>query len=88
MEQIFHVYPIDDLKEHLLETLQNEADKVIIEGEIRNRVSCKCSCQPRLEYEVHSVIVVHSSFDGRECIEETNEILGGQNDSSKQWSVN
>lgn len=34
-----------------------------------------CECSPRVLLENGEMIVVHSSFDGREALEEANEIL-------------
>ena len=41
----------------------------------QHRQSYICHCLPRVEYESGSMIIVHSSFDGREGVEWTNEIL-------------
>lgn len=39
-----------------------------------------CKCKPKVEYirEEDRMIVVHNSFDGRECVEMANEILNGE----------
>jgi len=50
-----HIYPLDDLKEHVLEST--------------------CECQPTVIIENGELIVCHNAFDGRELIEEVNEIL-------------
>lgn len=50
-----HIYPLDDLKEHVLEST--------------------CDCQPTVSVENGELIVCHNAFDGRELIEEVNEIL-------------
>lgn len=34
-----------------------------------------CDCQPRLLMENNEMIFVHSAWDGREAVEEVNEIL-------------
>jgi len=34
-----------------------------------------CECQPRVYFENEEMIIIHSSFDGREALEEVNEIL-------------
>ena len=38
-----------------------------------------CGCEPRLIYESGTIIVVHNSYDGREAIEEANEIINNMN---------
>lgn len=50
-----HIYPLDDLKEHVLESI--------------------CDCLPTVSVENGELIVCHNAFDGRELIEEVNEIL-------------
>ena len=50
-----HVYPIDDFKDHLLEST--------------------CDCNPAVTIQNGEMIICHNSFDGREIIEEVNEIL-------------
>lgn len=34
-----------------------------------------CECSPRVIFENGEMIVIHSSYDGREALEEANEIL-------------
>ena len=34
-----------------------------------------CKCEPKVIYENGEMIVIHNSFDGREGVEITNEIL-------------
>lgn len=34
-----------------------------------------CKCEPNVIYENGEMIVIHNSFDGREGVEITNEIL-------------
>ena len=54
---MIHVYPLNDIEEHDIETTL-------------------CKCEPRIIAESNSdIIVVHNSFDGREGIEWTNELL-------------
>lgn len=38
--------------------------------------SSTCKCEPKVINEEGELIIVHNSFDGREGIEWTNEILG------------
>ena len=66
---IFHVYPKNDLQDH---NLSHYLDGVIpIEG---SRY-CPCKCNPECKQENNSLIIVHNSFDGREGVEWANEIL-------------
>jgi len=54
---MIHVYPLNDIKEHDIE-------------------STLCKCEPSIIADKDSdIIVVHNSFDERECIEWANEIL-------------
>lgn len=43
-----------------------------------HELTTTCECQPRVEFESGSMIVVHSSWDGREAIEEFNEIINAE----------
>ena len=56
-----HIYPIDDLKEHDLE-------------------STTCECNPEVKEINGDLFVIHWSYDGREAVEEANEILGNNTD--------
>lgn len=38
-----------------------------------------CKCEPRLEIVNGTMIFIHNSFDGREGVEITNEILNNAN---------
>lgn len=38
-----------------------------------------CECQPYILEEGGELICVHNSYDGRECLEMTNEILNSNN---------
>lgn len=40
-----------------------------------HRDSYICACLPEVKYENGNMIIVHNSYDGREGIEWTNEIL-------------
>lgn len=43
-----------------------------------------CECEPRIEIVEGGMLVVHNSFDGREIIEQANQLLEGvQNDSNE-----
>ncbi len=37
--------------------------------------STMCECNPEIIEESGALIIVHNSFDGREAVEEANEIL-------------
>lgn len=65
---VYHVYPVNDLKEHDLHTWPLPFDGY----------SCDCKCKPRIEEVDLSFIVVHNSFDGREGVEWVNEILNNK----------
>ena len=39
-DRIFHVYPINDDNDHLLET----------EYDMANQLKCRCMCKPKLEF--------------------------------------
>jgi len=56
-----HVYPIDDEQEHDTESHPGDGS-----GKL-------CHCQPRIDWEFQCVI--HSSFDGRELVEQAEKIL-------------
>jgi hypothetical protein len=62
---IWHVLPLNDLREHVQET------EVIIQS----RQMCLCECNPTHEYTNNHILVIHNSFDGREGIEWASEIL-------------
>jgi hypothetical protein len=72
----WHIVPVDDLEPHLQETSPQEGVH-FKEGEIRPVITCKCRCDPRIEYtDNDGVLVIHNAFDGREGLEEAKEILG------------
>ena len=57
MEEIWHILPINDLKEHT--------------------ESSYCECDPTVDVQDSgNVLVIHNAFDGREAVEQANEILG------------
>lgn len=60
-EDIYHIYPVDDAKEHVLEVTLNGSN-----------LACNCPCNPRIEPVGGSDggwIIVHFAFDGRELFE-------------------
>lgn len=67
---VLHTVPVDDVKEHSLHTE--------IEGRpFGEEVCCYCDCHPRrIQEDDEKVIFVHRSYDGREALEEANEVLG------------
>ena len=65
---IFHVYPMNE--EH--------SQEIIIELPARlHSPKSTCKCKPKVKWnEVKGTwIVLHGAFDGREALEEVNEIL-------------
>lgn len=71
-DKVYHVYPLNDLKEHTLECSDKET--VFLANELMPL--CKCECLPEHKTENgESLIIVHNSFDGREGVEWTNEVL-------------
>lgn len=64
---IYHVYPVSDLKSHYLETNQ-----------WLDVLTCECDCEPRIENSGDGFVVIHNSFDGREGVEWVNELLKQQ----------
>lgn len=63
--KVYHVYPTNDIKEHILECAFTEDDEI----------KCKCECEPDWKKEGDWAIIVHNSFDGREGLEWTKEHL-------------
>jgi hypothetical protein len=72
---IWHVYPQNDLQEHSLDSKKVTHFHEVEGYKIGTTVECNCKCEPRIMYEDGGVIIVHNSFDGREGIEWTNDIL-------------
>lgn len=73
---IQHILPVNDLHEHSEDIIDH-----------LGLIISKCPCQPKIEfmydnYVVSSVIVIHSSFDGREAVEEFNEIMNKLNNNT------
>lgn len=64
---INHVLPIDDIMEHTED----------IEWVMGFHPLCKCACMPKssLDPDTMGWIIAHSSFDGREAVEEFNAII-------------
>lgn len=64
-DNIWHVVPMGDIQPHW--------DECIIDDD--GTPLCKCVCEPTTYKEDAGYIIVHNSFDGREGVEWTNEIL-------------
>lgn len=67
-DNVCHAYPIGDLQEHSLNT--DDTLVVIIKSD--------CPCEPRIGGNSPWWTIIHRSFDGREAIEEVNEILNSK----------
>lgn len=81
-DKIWHVYPVNDLKDHNLDsewrTIEygSFSDDGSMRHNIEQRLICKCSCGPAYREQPNgAVIVVHNSFDGREGLEWFKEIF-------------
>lgn len=61
---IRHVYPVNDIENHLLETVKP------IEGE----PYCECNCGATNIIDGEVLIIKHNSFDGRENFEWNNPV--------------
>ena len=81
-DNIWHVFPMNDKKEHILETEWKtiqygryddwQNPEIVVE----QRLICPCDCCPAIKEQSNGAfIVVHGSFDGREGLEIVNEIL-------------
>ena len=64
---IYHVLPINDIEEH--------SEEVEMALGFIPVSKCKCMAQPQLDPDSGGWVIVHNSFDGREALEEANEIL-------------
>lgn len=69
-----HAYPSNDLRTHYLESVDARLDG--FGDEVPPH--CPCLCSPRYEKENGIWLIIHNSFDGREGIEITNDILNTQ----------
>lgn len=67
-QMIHHVLPLNDLEEH---------SEIISEYTMGFYPNCNCKCRPKsvLNPDNMGWIIIHSSFDGREAVEEFHEIL-------------
>jgi bisphosphoglycerate-independent phosphoglycerate mutase (AlkP superfamily) len=46
-----------------------------------------CACDPKIKDEGGTLIVIHNSYDGREALEQANEILNIMHISDKKWDA-
>lgn len=46
-----------------------------------------CRCNPRMEVYNGNHLVIHRSFDGREAVEQAEELLGIKSDGKKKWGL-
>lgn len=58
---IYHIIPINDLKEHEESSTGECNPKLLDEGDLDG-----------------NMIIIHNSYDGREIIEQVNEIINGK----------
>jgi len=85
IDNIWHVFPVDDTHDHILETEWRtiEIAGFDIFGELNHCVErrlltlCQCGATVR-EEEGGGIIVIHNSFDGREGLEWVDEILNNE----------
>lgn len=73
MSDIYHITPLNDLRDHLEETVIG--GYLMEDGEVCPSIKCECECEPRVEYENGAVLIIHNSYDGREGVEWANEVL-------------
>jgi len=64
----YHVYPLNDLEEH-------NTDETPLFPNKETGKYCECKCLPREEWNNECLIIIHNSYDGREFLEQANEIL-------------
>lgn len=73
-DNIQHIYPVNDLEEHLLESYEDGYNFLF--EDVRNTVTCRCKCKPTIQYlENNKALVIHNSFDGRENFEWDNDVV-------------
>lgn len=71
-EEPIHVYPVNDLRTHYLESVSSQLDGFSEDVP----PYCPCLCEPIKEKQENGVwLIIHNSFDGREGVEIVNEIL-------------
>lgn len=80
-DNIWHVFPIGDSKDHVLETEWKTVEYgTLINNQpthnIEQRLICHCKCGATYKEEPNgAIIVIHNSYDGREGLEWVNEIF-------------
>lgn len=69
-QNIYHISPNNDTREHLLEcTIEIDA--------LDANMKCACECEPEFVEMNELLFIVHRSFDGREALDWTRDILDG-----------
>jgi len=64
--------------------MNNDDIHVIPVDDLKEHVcSANCQCKPRIEVEGANLIYIHNSWDGREYIEEVEEMLGTNKESEE-----
>lgn len=80
-DNIWHVYPIGDAEEHILDTKWRTIEYGYVDDygraqhAVEQRLFTLCKCGAAIQEEENGFIVVHNSFDGREGLEAVAEIL-------------
>lgn len=64
IEETIHVYPVNDIEDHLLETTKP----------LKGEPYCECPCGARNEINDNVLMIIHNSFDGREAFEIDNPV--------------
>lgn len=72
MIPVWHIAPTNDLKPHNEWSTQEQDPEDPI---VWKFIGCDCKCNPIIKKVNDSILVIHNSFDGREGLEWTNEIL-------------
>lgn len=57
-----------------------------IPTEEQHTTGSACACLPEVIFENGEMIVIHNAFDGRQTIEQVNEILGNE-PKQNQWEI-
>jgi hypothetical protein len=72
MIPVWHITPTNDLEPHNEWSVQEQDPADPIRWKF---IGCECKCKPTIKKVNESILVIHNSFDGREGVEWTNEIL-------------
>ena len=57
-------------------TMNNDDIHIVPVGDLKEHVFENCPCNPRIEVVGAHLMYIHNSWDGREYIEEVEEMLG------------